>query len=236
MNLFFLLVNNINMKRIILLFLFLCIKVNAIENIRIDNEDIIPKFNKETKVYNFFTYNDEINIEVENSKDETTDCKGVYYLNEMNNEIKITTSNNEKYIIHVSKNYDKNKKDESYIKDISILGYDLNYDRNVHEYSITINDEENLNINCELSNDSDSVSVIGNGNFNRTDNIIKIVLNDSDEYIIHAYKTQTVSKIEKEEKIKEMSKSKKEIVKIIISTISCILIFLFYKLLFKKHI
>ena len=241
MNLFFYLVNNNYMKKITLLFcLLLSVKVYAIENIKIDDNDLIPKFNKSTKVYNYFTNKDSVNIEVINSENETINGDGIIELKEMNNEVKIITSNSEKYIIHISKNYDKNHKEESYIKDIEILGYDINYDKNNHEYSININDEDHLIIDYELSNDSDNVSIIGNGNFNKTDNVIKIVLNNDIEYVIHAYKTINVSKQIVNKEVKEMSGIKKEIVKLIIITISSILVFCFYYMLFinktKIHI
>ena len=77
----------------------------------------------------------------------------------------------------------------------------------------------------------DYYSIEGNGNFNKSDNVIRIKTNN-DEYVVHAYKSIKVSKIEYNEPIKEMSDTKKEIVKIIIITISCILIVLFYYILF----
>ncbi len=234
MNLFFYLVNTNCMKKNIL-FLILLIghyKVCALEDIKIDNQDLIPKFNKNIFVYNYFTNNEEVKVNVKESKNETSDVKDTYNLNEMNNEIKIKTSNNQEYIIHISKNYNKNMKDESYIKDIKIEGYEINFDKNIHDYNITINDESNLIINCDLSNDNDYLQILGNGNFNKSENLITIILNNETKYYIHVYKTLNVSKNLNEVEYKEMSKIKKEIVKFGLVTISCIMVMIFYYILF----
>ena len=79
-------------------------------------------------------------------------------------------------------------------------------------------------------NDNGYVSIIGNGNFNNSDNIININL-DNDKYIIHAYKTIKVNNIVEEETY-ELSDTKKEIVKYVIITISSIIVFCFYYVLF----
>ena len=52
-------------------------------------------------------------------------------------------------------------------------------------------------------------------------------------YNIHAHKTIKVSYSKDREIIKEMSGTKKEIVKVLIITISCSLVFLFYKFISK---
>ena len=216
-------------KIIIFLLLFSFNSVKAIENIKIDNQDLNPYFNKSIKIYNYFTNNNYIYIDVKPSKNENNDYSGKYELNEMETDIKI-----DNYLIRVFKNYDKNYVNESYIKWLTIDGYNINFDKNIHEYEITINDEKELNINYELSNQDDKLVIFGNGNFNKSDNIIKIVLNDNTTYIVHAYKTIKVSSIKNEIVIKELNPLKKEIIKIIIITISCTLVFLFYHLLFVK--
>ena len=237
MNLFLFLVNNKNMKKILIFLLLFANRIYALEDIKINNSDLIPKFSKNIKVYNYYTNNSIIDIKTKNDKNEITNNEGIYEIDTPIKTIIIKTSNNEKYTINVFKDYDKNRINKSFIEDISINGYDLNYNKDIHEYKININDEDNLIINYELSNYDDNVKIIGNGNFNKTDNIIKIILNNKEEYIIHALKSINVSSVEKEE-LKEMSYSKKEIVKLIIITISCILIFMFYYVIFinKKHL
>ena len=56
--------------------------------------------------------------------------------------------------------------------------------------------------------------------------------NNKDEYIIHAHKSMNVSLVEDTNEYKELSGIKKEIVILLIVTISCTLVFLFYYSLF----
>ena len=230
MNLFFYYVNNNNMKKIIFfMFCFLFInRVFAIENIEIDNENIIPKFDKSIKKYNYFTYKDEVNVKVFGKLNESISGNGKYKLNDGKNEI-IIVSNNDKYIINVFKNYKKENND-LYLVNLSIEGYDINFDRNITEYTISINDEDHININYELSNDNGYAVIYGNGNFNKSDNIIEIDVGN-DKYFIHVYKTKMVSNIESD-KITEISSSKKEIIKLIIISLSCVFVFIFFYCLF----
>lgn len=125
-----------------------------------------------------------------------------------------------------------NAKEINYLESLTIENYEINFNKNVYEYEITINDEKNLNIDYTLSDNSVYASIEGNGNFNKTHNIITININNTHYYKIHVYKTIQVSKIEETEEIKEMSPLKKEIVKIIIITISSSLIFGFYYITF----
>lgn len=224
-------VNNINMKKILLIIsLLFCIKVKAIENITINNENLSPVFNSDIKVYNYFTYSDSINIQVKSKENEQVTGSGVFSLNDDLTTFKVT-SNDKEYTINVFKNYHKEEL-TPVLNDLIIVGYDINFDTNIHEYDINIKDETHLNINYDLSNDEAYVSITGNGNFNSSDNIIKINVNNKDEYIIHAHKSMNVSLVEDTNEYKELSGIKKEIVILLIVTISCILVFLFYYSLF----
>ena len=224
-------VNNINMKKILLIIsLLFCIKVKAIENITINNENLSPIFNSDIKVYNYFTYSDSINIQVKSKENEQVTGSGVFSLNDDLTTFKVT-SNDKEYTINVFKNYHKEEL-TPVLNDLIIEGYDINFDTNIHEYDINIKDETHLNINYDLSNDEAYVSITGNGNFNSSDNIIKINVNNKDEYIIHAHKSMNVSLVEDTNEYKELSGIKKEIVILLIVTISCTLVFLFYYSLF----
>lgn len=120
----------------------------------------------------------------------------------------------------------------NYLENITIENYEINFDKNIYEYEIVINEEKELNIDYELSNQDIYVSVTGNGNFNSSDNIITINVNNEFYYTIHAYKTINVSLIEEIEEVKEISPLKKEIVKLVIITISSCLVFSFYYITF----
>ena len=120
---------------------------------------------------------------------------------------------------------------------LDIKGYDINFSSDIHEYSITTSSSEPLDIEYELYNTSSYVQITGNGNFNHSKNIITINIDNVNTYTINVYKTNNVSKeIIDDNDIKEMSYAKKEIVKIILITISCSIIFYLYYLLFIKKL
>lgn len=129
--------------------------------------------------------------------------------------------------------FDVNAKEKvNYLENLIIENYDISFDKNIYEYEIVINDEKELNIDYELSDEDVYVSVEGNGNFNKSENIITINVNNDYFYKIHVYKTVSVSYVEEVEEFVEMSAFKKEIVKFGLITISCILVFGFYYCLF----
>ena len=224
------------MKKIILsLLLLLPLNIEAIEKIKINNEDLSPIFDTNTYVYNYYTNENTINIEVTPSKDETITGDGKFTLNNDEETFIITSSSGKDTKITVFKNYTK-KEEASEILSLDIEGYNLNFNKDIHEYNLNIENEESLNINYELSNDSSHLNITGNGNFNKTKNVITIILDEKETYTINVFKSIPVSKEIKEETIKPMSYTKKEIVKYIIITISCSLIFLFYKFLFSSKL
>lgn len=107
----------------------------------------------------------------------------------------------------------------NYLENITIENYNIDFKKDKYEYDINIDNEEYLDINYELSDDNVYVSISGNGNFNSNNNVILINVNNDYEYKINVHKSIKVSKIEDEVK-REMSTSKKEIVKLFIITIS----------------
>ena len=69
------------MKKIILsILLILPFGINAIEKIKINNEDLSPYFDNKIKKYNYFTNEDEINIKVITSKEEIISGDGIFEL------------------------------------------------------------------------------------------------------------------------------------------------------------
>ena len=232
MNLFFYIVNNIIMKKIVLfllLFLSNFSYIYAIENIEIDGEYLIPKFDKEIKQYNYFTTNDIVKINIDKSNNELVYDDGVHDIKEGKNTIEIVSSNDEKYVINIFKDY-KKRNEKGYLKSLSIDGYDLKYNRDIHEYRINIGNEKYLKINYELSNDNNEFSINGNGNFNKSDNLITIKVND-EKYLIHVLKSVNVSHIVKDNS-KEMTNQKKETIIFVLVIVSCLLIYLYYYSLF----
>lgn len=220
------------MKKITIFILLFCVvKVNALSNIKVNNEELIPSFDKEIKVYNYYTDSESVNINVKKDKNEIVNGEGVYTLDNNYKKIIISSNIDNDYVINVFKNYDKGEYDSSELLSLNIDGYNINYNKDIYDYDITLNNENNLNIKYEV-NDNTSVVITGNGNFNKSNNLIKIEVGDK-VYNIHAHKTIKVSYSKDREIIKEMSGTKKEIVKVLIITISCSFVFLFYKFISK---
>lgn len=220
------------MKKITIFILLFCVvKVNALSNIKVNNEELIPSFDKEIKVYNYYTDSESVNINVKKDKNEIVNGDGVYTLDNNYKKIIISSNIDNDYVINIFKNYDKREYDSSELLSLNIGGYNINYNKDIYDYDITLNNENNLNIKYEV-NDNTSVVITGNGNFNKSNNLIKIEVGDK-VYNIHAHKTIKVSYSKDREIIKEMSGTKKEIVKVLIITISCSFVFLFYKFISK---
>lgn len=220
------------MKKITIFILLFCVvKVNALSNIKVNNEELIPSFDKEIKVYNYYTDSESVNINVKKDKNEIVNGEGAYTLDNNYKKIIISSNIDNDYVINVFKNYDKREYDSSELLSLNIDGYNINYNKDIYDYDITLNNENSLNIKYEV-NDNTSVVITGNGNFNKSNNLIKIEVGDK-VYNIHAHKTIKVSYSKDREIIKEMSGTKKEIVKVLIITISCSFVFLFYKFISK---
>lgn len=220
------------MKKITIFILLFCVvKVNALSNIKVNNEELIPSFDKDIKVYNYYTDSESVNINVKKDKNEIVNGEGMYTLDNNYKKIIISSNIDNDYVINVFKNYDKREYDSSELLSLNIDGYNINYNKDIYDYDITLNNENNLNIKYEV-NDNTSVVITGNGNFNKSNNLIKIEVGDK-VYNIHAHKTIKVSYSKDREIIKEMSCTKKEIVKVLIITISCSFVFLFYKFISK---
>jgi hypothetical protein len=213
MHLFFYYANNKNMKKIILICFLLFEKVYAINNITIDNDELSPKFSSNIKVYNYFTNKDKVKIKLDDKIEEL-------YLDKNKNSFIF-----DGYKVNIFKNYYKDNNEEVYLTNVSIIGHKIDFNQNNHNYYIEIENEDILSIDYELSNDNAYVSVIGNGNFNKVDNIITISINNKYNYLIHVHKNNNILKRNSIKKDKIVIK--KEIALFIIITFSCILVFLY---------
>ena len=227
------------MKKILFTFL-LCLffeRVYAIENIKINNDNLIPKFSKDMKKYNYFTELNEVYIDVKSSNDETVLGSGLFEIKDGINTFKINSNINGDYLINIFKNYKEDKESFGKLIDLKIKNYPIDFNPEVYEYEITIGDEDYLDMDYELLNDSSYVEIDGNGNFNSDKNVITVNVDNINTYKINVFKTIKVFKEETKiiNEVEEMSPIKKEIVKLTIITISCSLVFIMFYLLFIKH-
>lgn len=225
------------MKKILftIFILFIFTKVKGIESIKINGDNLSPIFDISLKKYNYFTEEDKIVINVVKSKDEIIIGDGEFELNDEVNKFIINSNINGDYEINVYKNYEKKDLEYGKLLNIKIENYEINFNSNIYEYDININDENYLNIDYEVLNDKSYVDVIGNGNFNNKLNVIEINVDNINTYKIYVHKSIKVFEpINEDIVVQEMSYTQKEIVKIIIITISCSLVFLMFYLLFIK--
>lgn len=225
------------MKKILFTIFILVIftKVKAIENIKINGDTLSPIFDINLKKYNYFTNEDKIIINVVKSNDEIIIGDGEFELYNDISKYNINSNISGDYEITVYKNYKKKDLEYGKLLDLKIKDYEINFNSDIYEYDININDESFLNIDYELLNDKSYVDVKGNGNFNDELNVIEINVDNINTYKINVHKTIKVFEpINNEIVVEEMSYTKKEIVKIVIITISCSLVFLMFYFLFIK--
>lgn len=219
------------------LFVFMYINVFAIEDIKIDNNSLIPTFEKSIKKYNYFTNKDMVNINIKSQENEMIFGEKEVKLIEGNNKIIISSNIDGDYELNITKNYKKENKEKGVLNNLIIKGYNINFNRNIHEYSVTTSNSDALDIIYELNNPSSYVQITGNGNFNHSKNTITINVDNISTYKVNVFKATNVSKeIVEEIEVKEMSYIKKEIIKILIIIISCTIIFYLYYLLFIKKL
>lgn len=220
---------------------------NALSNISINEESLIPIFNKNVYKYNVYTNKNEININaVLDEEDDFIEGTGVVKLKEGENKIKLKlklkNGNIKYYNLSIFLNYKvKNDSSNAVLKDLSIKNYNIDFDSNVLNYNINIEDEEFLDIKYKVNN-NEKVKLEGNSNLKLGNNKIIITVISEDEnnksiYTINVNKTKTVfneTKAKKDEKIifkENFNEKDKLIVKIAISLIIIIIItFIFYLL------
>lgn len=248
------------MKKIILIlyavitFFSFALITNALSNISINGETLVPIFNKEIYKYNVYTNNEDIYINtVLSEEDSFIEGNGAFKLKEGENKLKLKLTlkdgNIKYYNLSIFLNY-KNENDlsNSLLKDLIIKNYKINFDSNVFNYNLNIEDEEQLDIRYEVNN-NEKVILEGNSNLKLGNNKIIITVISEDEtnksiYTITVNKTKTVYneeiKKEKKEIIKnDFDKTDKIIVKIVISLVIIIIItflfYLFFCIKSKKH-
>lgn len=239
---------------IMLLLTFFCFNenYNALTNITINNNKLIPEFNINTKVYNVYVSSktEIITINVMEEEGEIITGNGSKSLKKGLNEIEVISyKNNEQsniYKINIYRGEIKNDKSDATLKDLKIEGYELNFNSNSYSYFIDgNNDDTRANINYETTNPTATVKVTGDINLNKTKNIIKLNVTSENKKVTNTYKVTIYKEIEeKEQKEKKTSifdgrdfnsYELKLIIASIIIVILIILGILFYFLFIKKN-
>ena len=125
-------------------------------------------------------------------------------------------------IIVTKKDKDQVLSNNSYLKSITIEGYNIDFKKNVYSYTLEINDEETLNINAVAEDENAKVRIVGNNNLNNN-NVIKIIVTAEDKSV----STYSIT-VSKEKSINYL------LITVIIETVVIIGIILFLVLRKKK--
>ena len=141
------------MKKIvfaILLCFFSCAKLNALTNIKLSNGEIIPNFDKNITHYNVYVDEEISIINIECIKDET-DVDVKYEenieLESGENIVEITVTdnlNNQKiYTLNIQRGELLEEKDNAYLRELKIEGYDIDFQYDKLNYEISIDEDTN---------------------------------------------------------------------------------------------
>ena len=175
---------------------------HALNNITINNQKLIPDFDKNLKVYNVFVNSktEIVTINVSPEEGEVITGSGSKSLKKGNNEIEILTYKNdllyEKYTLNIVRGEIKNNKSEAVLKNLTIENHELEFESNTYYYNLdALDEEERLNITYEASNPESTVKLKGDVNLKKEKNIIKISVTSEDKKVTNTYKIVVNKKI-----------------------------------------
>lgn len=233
------------MKKILIIITFLLYinNCNALENISINNVSLSPVFDKNIKVYNAFVSEDKeiITINVVSEENEIITGSGSISLKKGLNENYIMCYKNDvlidKYILNIVRGDLEYREDDSFLKNLIIEGYDINFDKNNYYYEISDVKEDRINLYYERENPLSVVKVSGDVILKKEENIIKIEVtsenkNNKSTYIIKVLKK--INNVLKESSEKEYSDFELKVIRIIIISIILTIIIIMTYFTFKR--
>lgn len=205
----------ISMFLFLLLTFFSFTKVsNALTNISINNNKLIPDFNINTKVYNVYVSSktEIITINIEAPEDEIVTGGGSKSLKKGLNEIEINVYKNnkqtDKYTLNIVRGTLTYDKKEATLETLKIENHDIDFIKDNFNYIINANLNENrLNISYIPTNPKSNVKVIGDINLNKEKNIIKLIVSSEDKKVNNTY----TIKVNKEINVTDIKKKKESI-------------------------
>ena len=228
---------------LLLTFFLFTIKLNAIENISINRETLVPDFSKETRVYNVYVLSSTeiITINATGEENELITGTGSKSLKKGLNVFEINSYINdiltESYTLNITRGEDVFDNETSILEDLSITGYNIDFKSDNFNYEISLNEDEDLEVIYKVSNPKMNVKV------SETNDLITIKVISENKKNESVYKV----KINKEVKVnavalkssffdkKKFDKFELKIIRIsIISVVFIIMSVLFY-LIFVKY-
>lgn len=225
--------------------------VFGITNLIVSEGTLIPYFDKEIHKYNIYIGENVDYININYTKEETDDyVEGIGKISLKNgiNNLKILVKKlngiSEIYTIVAYKGFKDIKDYESAtLTNIEIAGYNIEFDENIFEYVINIDEKENeLNINYTPKSEYSHVKLVGNTNLFETENIITLTVTSKDEKIANIYtikankviSTFNENKVKQNDQNKVFTKGDMIITVILISIVTLLLLFILFKLFFLK--
>ena len=150
---------------LLLTFFLFTIKLNAIENISINRETLVPDFSKETRVYNVYVLSSTEIITINATGEENELITGtgskslkkglnVFEINSYINDIL-----NESYTLNITRGEDVFDNETSRLEDLSITGYNIDFKSDNFNYEISLNEDEDLEVIYKVSNPKMNVKV-----------------------------------------------------------------------------
>lgn len=241
------------MKKILFLlinFFFFSTSFYALTDISVSNNLLVPIFDNNTKVYNVFVNSDVeiVSIIVKSEKNEVVTGSGSVSLKEGINVFELFSYIDnvliDKYTINITRGNTIYDKSSSYLSSLSIEGVNLEFNKNVFEYNIEVNEIDKLNISYVTENPSAYVKVSGDVFLNKNENNINIKVISSNNENSTTYKIKAIKNI-KDNIIKKKKSifdnkdfSSFELKLIIIGLISLgiiVILVLFYFVFIKKY-
>lgn len=196
---------------VIISFFSFRIEPKALTNISINNHNLVPSFDINTKEYNVFVNSNTeiIGINVAKEENEEVTGYGSQSLKKGLNIIEIISYKNNIrtiYTLNIVRGEYKTDKKEALLSNLEIKGHEIDFDSNTFKYNIDANEnEKEIEISYKTNNPLTKVKVSKNLELDKEENIIKLEVTSEDKKTTNTYVVKVNKKISKQEKEKKES-------------------------------
>lgn len=225
---------------LLIVFFLFTIKLSAIEDIIVNNEQIIPTFSKDTTTYNVYVNESTeiITINAKESENELITGQGSKSLKKGLNTFEINSYINNSliktYTLNIIRGIDYLDENSAILENLSIEGYNIDFKSDNHTYKINVSNNLDLNIKYKKSNpksnvklvktnDSINIKVTSENKMNETTYKINLI---KDEPVSSLYSTKNTRRSYNDFELK--------LIRITIITVSSIIIGIIFYLIFIK--
>ncbi len=188
---------------LLITFFSFTINSKAIANITINNNTLVPEFNKEMNVYNVFVNSniEIITINITKEENEIVTGGGSISLKKGLNIIEIISYINEtqeeKYTLNITRGEYKQDKKDATLRTLTVSGIDINFDSNTYSYEIDTNTAKRLDITYEATNPNSKVKLKGDVDLLKKENLIEIIVTSEDKKSTNTYTIKVNKTVEK---------------------------------------